>query len=191
MQLDQIFSGPLIYVGLIGGTVFLFIYMRFGNKDSNDRKTQNARAFVFMRNHSFFESESISFEGLVSYGIGGFMEVLRSAMFLYYGRPFSIFRKTDLGSKKRTAIYLAQINRSMPLDPHKDNFVPPDMNKDEFEKMKGVAIEREINRGKTEAGKRSTNETLMAVSAFISVVMMVIAWGVVVFLPMTGFPPGE
>ena len=192
MQISDILSGPLVYVGLIGGMIALFIYLRFGNNSSTgERKTQNARAIVFLRNNSFFELESVSFDGLVSYGIGGFMELIKSAMFLYYGRPFSIFRQTNLGSKKRTPIYLAHINRANPLDPHADDFIPPEIDMEEFKLMKSVALEREINRGKTEAGKRSTNDLLMAVSAFAAAMIMVLAWAAVIILPMTPLPPGN
>ena len=65
----DVFSSPMTLVGLVGGVIGLVIYLRFGggNASSSERKIQQTRAIVFLREQAFFEASSDSFDGLVSY----------------------------------------------------------------------------------------------------------------------------
>ncbi len=189
MDIGSALSSPMTLIGLIGGSVFLVIWLRFGNGKSQtgERKIQQTRAFVFLREQAFFEAASDSFDGLVSYGFGGFVEITSTSMFLYFGRPFSIFRKKTLSAKKRVGIYLCSIGNPMPMNPYKPSLAPDVLDEDRFLAMKAVALAREVDRGKNEASSKNAEDIMMAVAALVIGIVCAISWLVVVFLPLTGF----
>jgi hypothetical protein len=189
MDLGQTFSSPMTLIGLVGGSVFLLIWLKFGNGNSTtgERKIQQTRAFVFLREQAFFEAASDSFDGLVSYGFGGFVEITKTSMFLYFGRPFSIFQKKTLSAKKRVGVYLCSIGNPMPMNPYVDSLVPDAFDKTRYYGMKDVALAREVDRGKNEASGKELPEILMAVTAVVIGVVCALSWLVVIALPLTGF----
>ncbi len=189
MDFGQMLSSPMTLIGLVGGSIFLVIYLRYsggGSKGSDERKIQQTRAMVFLREQAFFEAASDSFDGLVSYGLGGFVEKASTSMFLYFGRPFSIFKQVSLSSKKRVGLYLVSIGNPVPMNPRDDNLESEELDEDRFKAMKQIAMAREVDRGKNEAAKKDMNETLMAITALCIGVIMAISWGIVIFLPLTG-----
>ncbi len=188
MDIGSALSSPMTLIGLIGGSVFLVIWLKFGNGKSQtgERKIQQTRAFVFLREQAFFEVASDSFDGLVSYGFGGFVEITSTSMFLYFGRPFSIFRKLTLSAKKRVGIYLVSIGNPMPMNPLIDSLEPSALDTPKFLTMKDVALSREVDRGKNEASSKSAEDIMMAVTALVLGVVCAISWLVVIFLPLTG-----
>ncbi len=191
MDLGSAFSSPMTLIGLVGGSVFLLIWLKFGgnNKNNNasgERKIQQTRAFVFLREQAFFEAASDSFDGLVSYGFGGFVEITTTSMFLYFGRPFSIFKKRTLSAKKRVGIYLVSIGNPMPMNPLTDSLEPDPLDEVRFLAMKDVALAREVDRGKNDASGKDVETILMGVTAAVIGIVCAISWLVVVFLPLTG-----
>ncbi len=188
MDIGSALSSPMTLIGLIGGSVFLVIWLKFGNGKSQtgERKIQQTRAFVFLREQAFFEVASDSFDGLVSYGFGGFVEITSTSMFLYFGRPFSIFRKLTLSAKKRVGVYLVSIGNPMPMNPLIDSLEPDKLDTPKFLTMKDVALSREVDRGKNEASSKSAEDIMMAVTALVLGVVCAISWLVVIFLPLTG-----
>ena len=190
MDISSALSSPMTLIGLIGGGVFLVIYLRFGgsnNNDTGERKIQQTRAIVFLRDGAFFESTSDSFDGLVTYGLGGFVESRKAAMFLYFGRPFSIFKQSTLSAKKRVGIYMVSINDPMPMNPLLDSLEPDELDVQRYEAMKQVTLAREVDRGKRSVAKRNTHETMMAATALVIGIVMALSWLMVIILPLTDF----
>ena len=123
---------------------------------------------------------------MVSYGLGGFVEKSSASIFLYFGRPFSIFRQTSLSTKKRVGLYFVDIGNPVPKNPYHPELLSEEIDEDRFKAMKQIAMAREVDRGKNAASKPDMNERLMAIAAVAIGLVMALSWLVVIALPLTG-----
>jgi hypothetical protein len=170
---------------VVGGIIFLFVKAGGGQ---GKQSIETVRCFVLARGKRIMERDARTFDGLVSYGNGGFVENAKCIIPLFHGRSYWRRKDNPLSARMRKPVYLTRPGDAAPLNPDVKDFRPDHIQMSEFEAFQSIVVERAVSKGKLEAGKQFLNEKLLAVAAFISILLAVSVWATVAVLPLTGLP---
>lgn len=179
---------PVIIVTAVVALIGLFIFWRFRSSGETSRLDERTTIFVFPRNAGFQEIKAKTFDGLVTYGFGGFVEDAKRIIPLFFGRVGMGGIHNPNAGRGRVNIYATRPGDAAPIDFAREDFEPDKVARERFEAFSSISVDREVNRGKLDAGKGLFTENLIAIAAFVAVVMAVITWSIVLILPLTPLP---
>lgn len=175
-----------IVLGSLGFAVLAVAGWFFIVKNGGDgKRIEKTSVFVFNRDRTVIDVEAKTFDGLVTYETGGFVENAHCILPVYYGRGFFARDDNPNSPRKRYYTYLTRPGDGAPLDARNGEFTPDKVSKSRFESFAAISAERAVNEGKLDAAKGLLSERLLAIGAFLSIVMVVITWGIVIALPLT------
>jgi len=179
-------QSPLVLVGLVGGVLVLIIYFRMQRK--TEREENSVRVLAFDRTF-FSELTAKSFDGLVTYVKGGFIEQVNRSLPFFYGRPFFPRKGVPTSGRHRISLYLSRIGDPAPMNMDDDDLKPDKVSDELYETYKEISVERAVNRGKADVTKGEINETLIAIGSLAAMLLAVATWAVIIFGPLLGFIP--
>lgn len=183
-MIDFLFD-PIVLVSVGVGIVAVAGWF-FISRGGGGPEVETISAFVFNRNHSASMIEAKTFDGLVTYGSGGFVENAHCILPVYFGRGGYAARDDNPNAPRgRYYAYLTRPGDGAPLDARNENFTPDTLSKSRFDSFAAISAERAVNRGKLDAAKGLLSERLLAIGAFLSILMVVITWSIVIVLPLT------
>lgn len=182
MNYSDLISSPTTIGGAIFSIIAIAVYLYYTRYASEGEKIDRVPVFLFNYTKQVRKLMASTFDGLVSYRTGGFVEDHSLAVDYRSGR---VKRRGHEGikSKRRTTCYVARLQSITALDLNQKNNRPGRFDKERYTLLKRTTRQRAVDEGKILATRSDFAGKLLTIGAVITALLTGAAWLFVVVAP--------
>lgn len=182
MTLSEILASPTIIASAVIGVIGFAVYLYYTRANDDREKIDRVPVFLFNYTRQVVREMARTFDGLVSYRKGGFIEDHKVAVDYRSGR---VKRRGQEGikAKKRKTVYVSRLQSITALNLDSVTNRPAPFDLDRYNMLKRTTRQRAVDEGKLQATKTDLATRLLSIAAAVSAVMTGAAWLFVVVSP--------